>query len=276
MQNCSGVEVLVLNEEAFKMPFLYPFHLLGWDFATMKINEDVKFFWFIWYFQWCYLRRFCVFYTDYPRWSCFLKCCYIMTFEKLLTLCWQMKILKLIYCPHQWGILKWRYFSGWCLDIYSFYRELDCWSGNIFWSLSWPLCFIAGCLQRQTDIISTHLGEFKDDSELLRATLLNVTEGVTMISHVGYWLHLPKLVLILFLWLFWCVSLCTLSEMSRKTGTFSNHSLSETSIPGTVIEIRWMSCKIFACNCSLRWWDNRADISCIEVYIPSASVFWKS
>ena len=44
MENCSGIEVLVLNKEAFKMPFLYPFHLLGWDFATMKINEAVKFF----------------------------------------------------------------------------------------------------------------------------------------------------------------------------------------------------------------------------------------
>ncbi len=59
--------------------------------------------------------------------------------------------------------------------------------------------FIAGCLQQQTDIISTHLGELKDDSELLRATLLNVTEGVKMISHAGYCLHLPTLVLILFL-----------------------------------------------------------------------------
>ena len=99
-------------------------------------------------------------------------------------------------------------FSGWCLDIYSFYKELDSWSGNIFWSLSWPLCFTVGCLKWQTIwYYFYHFGKFTDDSELIYVTMLNVTLDVAMIFHMGNLLHLLQLVVILFLWLFWYISL---------------------------------------------------------------------
>ena len=144
-------------------------------------------------------------------------------------------------------------FSGWSLDIYSFYKELDCWSGNICWSLSWPLCFTVGCLKWQTIwYYFYHFGKFTDDSELIYVTTLNVTEDVAMIFHMGNLPHLLQLVVTLFLWLFWYISLSSASDGKENGDIFENYPLSETSILGTAIWIGWMLCKMFACNCLWR------------------------
>ena len=130
------------------------------------------------------------------------------TFQKLLKWYWQKTIFEADLLSTQMRYFEVEIFSAWCLDIYSFYKELDCWSGNIFWSLSWPLCFTVGCLKWQTIwYYFYHFGAFKDDSEPIYVTMLNVTVDVAMIFHMGNLLHLLQLVVILFLWLFWYISL---------------------------------------------------------------------
>jgi len=103
-------------------------------------------------------------------------------------------------------------FSGWNLYIYSFQRELDCCSGNIFWLLSRPLCYVLqlnAFYDKLFDIISTILESSKMTVNwfMLLCFMLNVTEDVAMIFHMGNLLHLLQLVVILFLWLFWYISL---------------------------------------------------------------------
>jgi len=70
-------------------------------------------------------------------------------------------------------------FSGHCLD--SCVSQLDALNDKPF------------------DIISTIFGEFKDDSEPIYVTMLNVTVDVAMNFHMGNLLHLLQLVVILFL-----------------------------------------------------------------------------
>jgi len=67
--------------------------------------------------------------------------------------------------------------------------------------------------------------------------MLNVTEDVAMIFHKENLLHLLKMVVILFLRLFWYISLLLCKRWQGKRGHFENYPLSETNISGTAIGI---------------------------------------
>ena len=115
------------------------------------------------------------YHTSHPRWSWHWRAALFLTFQKLLTWCWQKKFPS-YSIVHKMRYFDMEIFSGWSLCIYSFLRKLDCWSGNIFGYCLGP-CFTVACLLWQA--IWYYFYEFwrvPKDSELIYVTILNVTK----------------------------------------------------------------------------------------------------
>ena len=106
----SGVEVFGVEWRSLQNAVLYSFHLLGWAFVTVKINEDVKFFWFIWWFECCYLWRCCIFHNRLPKFGFGIEelPCYDISEVAEVMLADEDFEADLLSTPM--SILKWRYF----------------------------------------------------------------------------------------------------------------------------------------------------------------------
>ena len=171
--------------------------------------------------------------------------------------CWsgigRRQFLKLIYCPHKWGILKWRYFLADVLISIPFIRNLivgvEIFSGHC---LDPCVSQLDALNDKPFDIISTIFWRVQRGLWTDLCYYVECNCGCSNEFPHGKFASPPTAggdtvsMIILVYFPFFC------SRWQGKRGHFENYPLSETNISGTAIGIGWMLCKMFACNCLWR------------------------